>query len=37
MTYENVTLLDRAANFAGALALLAGLVLGAAVFVAQSL
>jgi hypothetical protein len=37
MTYEQVTLLDRAANFTGALALLAGVLLGAAVFVLQSL
>ena len=37
MTFEGVTLLDRAANFTGALALLGGLVLGAAMFVLQSL
>ena len=37
MTFENVSLLDRAANLTGALALLAGLFLGAAMFVVQSL
>jgi hypothetical protein len=37
MTYEQVTLLDRAANFTGAIALLAGMLLGAAVLVLQSL
>lgn len=37
MTFEGVTLLDRAANLTGALTLLVGLVFGAAVFVLQSL
>lgn len=37
MTFEQVNILDRAANFTGALTLLAGLVFGAAVFVLQSL
>ncbi len=37
MTFENVSLLDRAANITSALTLLAGVLLGAAMFVVQSL
>lgn len=37
MTYGRVTLLDRAANLTGSLALLSGLILGAALLVLQSL
>ena len=37
MTYENVRFLDQAANLAGALTLLTGLVFGAAMFVVQSI
>ena len=37
MTFERVSFLDRAANFSGSLALLSGLILGAALLVLQSL
>jgi hypothetical protein len=37
MTFENLSLMDRATNLIGATALLAGLAFGAAMFVIQSL
>jgi hypothetical protein len=37
MTFENVSLMDRAANFVGSIALLAGLAMGAAMFISASI
>ena len=37
MTFEKVSLLDRAANLTGAISLLSGLVFGAAMIVVQSI
>jgi hypothetical protein len=37
MTFENIAILDRAANLTGAVALIGGLLLGAAMFIVQSI
>ena len=37
MTFERTMIWDRAANFTGAIALLSGLFIGAAMFIIQSM